>query len=201
MVVAGGFPADFHAILLDRLWAIKAVPQKKLRALEFHGHVPITLSLRKRFNSTSDRPSRSRRISSVCCPSRGGGTAYSIGLADRRIGFATPATWPAVGCIKSNCMPRCRTWGSANTSPRRLIGPQGTPAASSASTQACVVRCRKTGSSKGISAALLATRARLEAKRSSAASPTQPPSSQKRRNWASLPTARMTWPSAVAKVW
>ena len=80
--------------------------------------------------------------------------------------------------------PRAITCGSAKTSSRRLIGPQGTPAASSAAIHSCVVRITVAWRSSGISSARCFTRAALVAKRSSRAQLGLPATSQNLRELA-----------------
>lgn len=98
-------------------------------------------------------------------------------------------------------MPRASTCGSANTSARLLIAPQGTFAASSAPSQSCLARVRSTSASIGTSVSRWRTRSAFFMKRGSVASSGTPATWQNFANWLSLPTARIRWPSATSNTW
>ena len=82
-----------------------------------------------------------------------------------------------------------------------LIGPQGTPTASSPSIHACLDLFFTIAASSGIRTSRLRTRCGLTAKRGSVASCGSPPATQNLAYWASLPAAMITWPSAHSKTW
>ena len=117
------------------------------------------------------------------------------------MGLAISGTVPASGCSSSTFMPRAMTCGSSNTCSRSFIGPLGTPAASSASHQSCVVRLAKISASSAVIASRFSTRFEFEAKRGSRARCGQPATSQNLLNRLSLPQARMTSPSFVLNGW
>ena len=97
------------------------------------------------------------------------------------------------------CSPRAFTCGSAKSCSMSLIGPQGTPALSSAASQSALERALSKSPSMGIKTPRFSTRLGLVAKRSSSASSRRSATSQKRANWPSFPTARMMYPSEVWK--
>ncbi|CAJ4014059.1 Uncharacterised protein [Burkholderia pseudomallei] len=137
----------------------------------------------------------------MCSPSSGGALRASGGVALIRIGLRTSFALAPLGCGKSTCMPRARTCSSSNTSARSLIGPHGTPSASSASSHSRFVRVFVIAATIGTSVSRWRTRAGFVAKRSSSASSGRPPASTNLRNWPSLPTATMIQPSLVSNVW
>src|SRR5438874_4118287 len=94
----------------------------------------MTPAARSRAISASLLPRRPRSTSSVCSPSKGGASRYSIRVSEKRMGLATPGSLPAAEWSSSIRMPRALTCGSSNTCATLLIGPFGTPAASSSST-------------------------------------------------------------------
>ncbi len=130
-----------------------------------------------------------------------GGGPQKAGVADSFIGLRTSVTLPAAGCGSSIAMPRAFTCGLSNTSPMSLIGPQGTPTASSRAIQSSRVRALTIAASSGTSVSRCCTRSGLVAKRASAARSGRSPASTNFRYWLSLPVATMMWPSAQAKVW
>ena len=152
------------------------------------------------FAHDASEPTELPSTSFVCSPKAGGPFRTFSSAWRNRIGQATDGTVPAAACGRSRRKFLWRTCSSANTASRSLIGPQGTPAASRSAIQRPVGRRRVRASISGTSASRFATRAGLFANRSSSASSGHPAVSQKRRNWLSLPTARMKWPSDVAKV-
>src|SRR6185312_9162182 len=83
----------------------------------------------------------SLRISAVCSPSRGAGFGDAIGAPSSMIGVRTPGIVPALASAlgRSSFIPRCLTCGSSNTWSRLLIGPAGTPTASSLSARSCIL--------------------------------------------------------------
>ena len=99
----------------------------------------------------------------MCSPRSGGGRSCSIGVPENRIGLRTSETLPAAGCASSSRSPRAIACGSANTCSIVLIGPFGTPAASSASTQSRVVRRAKISSRIRVSSTRFSTRLPLVA--------------------------------------
>ena len=93
------------------------------------------------------------------------------------------------------------TCGSANTWSIVLIGPQGTPRGSSASSQSRCVRVRSPRRSSAPASRGARTRSALFAKRGSRAHSGFPAASQNFANCESLPTARIMCPSAHANAW
>src|SRR5439155_1114349 len=134
----------------------------------------MTPAARSRAISASLLPRRPRSTSSVCSPSKGGASRYSIRVSEKRMGLATPGSLPAAEWSSSIRMPRALTCGSSNTCATLLIGPFGTPAASSSSTHSRVLRRIKTCSSNRVSSARFSTRLPLLAKRGSSASAGHP---------------------------
>ena len=127
--------------------------------------------------------------------------AFLKTLKDALPGIRTEGTVPPSPVARSRRMPRAITCGSAKTSATVLIGPAGTLAASSAARRSSREKAAIRAASIGSSPTRLPTRAALVAKRASAASSGQPRTVQRLRNWPSLPTATMTWPSATGKTW
>src|SRR5256885_1936770 len=134
----------------------------------------MTPAARSRAISASLLPRRPRSPSSVCSPSGGGASRYSIRVTEKRMGLATPGSLPAAEWSSSIRMPRALTCGSWNTCATSLIGPFGTPAASSSSTHSRVLRRMKTCSSSRVSSARFSTRLPLLAKRGSSGDPNPP---------------------------
>ena len=106
------------------------------------------------------------------------------------------------GRRRGRCACRARsTCGSANISADVLIGLAGTPAASSVASSAS----RSNVASQRRSAPRAARRGWRRGRRwwrnrgSSAQRPGRPSTRRTCANWPSLPTARMTWPSATGK--
>ena len=122
-------------------------------------------------------------------------------MREKFIGLPTSATLPASAWGSSMRMPRWRIWGSAKTWSMVLIGPAGTPTASSASSHWAAGRAVKASARRGIRVSRWRTRPAFLAKRWSMARSSRPKTRHSRANWASLPTATMMWPSAVANTW
>ena len=81
-----------------------------------------------------------------------------------------------------------------------MIEPQGTPRASSSAIQCSAGRPAMTGAMIAVSAAAWRTRCGDVTKRSSAASSGRPSASEKRANWASLPTSSTIGRSDASKL-
>src|SRR2546423_773247 len=104
-----------------------------------HAALPqITLSRRSFSISASEKPN-SRSTSAVCSPRPGGGATTRLGVRLKVTGWPTTRSLPpAVAILRT--MPRCSTCGSAKTLSIEWMGPQGTPASLSRSTQSLLVR-------------------------------------------------------------
>src|SRR3990172_4308091 len=74
-----------------------------------HDVLHSTPSFLSRSVSADVRPSRSRRTSSVCWPSSGGGLVISPGVSENFTGTPTSLTFPAVGWTISWTIPRWST--------------------------------------------------------------------------------------------
>src|SRR5487761_2530020 len=133
----------------------------------------------------------SASTSALCSPSAGAWRGEAAGLPSIMIAERMPGVDPplALGLGRSIRMPRWITCGSANTSGIVLIGPAGTPMASSFGNNSARENCEVIAFSFSSIALRLMARDGISAKRGSSAISGAPSAVTSLRNWPLLAVA------------